>query len=124
MKNKKLNKYKNIKNRFIAGAGGGLMAGMLFIGSANPLYAETVSYSRYPKQATTTGMHMMRRWNSKSKTLGLVNTLGLDPELVQSELKSGKPLKQILLDNGLDTSALDQALNSKSRHKSWKKYIL
>ncbi len=124
MKNKKINRYKQIKDRVIAGAGGGLVAGMIFMGSANTVLADTISYRNQPKQSASTGMHVMRRWNSRSKIDGLVNMLGLDQNIVQDELKSGKSIKQILLDNGLDTGSLDQALNGKSRHKSWKKYTI
>ena len=40
MKNKK-NRYKRIKESFIVGASSGLMAGMIFIGSANTVFAKT-----------------------------------------------------------------------------------
>lgn len=120
-KNKK-NRYKRIKDGFMVGAGGGLVAGMIFISSANTALAEVVNIPNYTKSAATTGMHIMHRWNSKPKISALVSTLGLDQETVNAELKSGKTIKQILIENGLDTSVLDKALNGRSRHKSWKKY--
>lgn len=121
-KNKSKNRYYRIKEKFIVGASGGLVAGMIFIGSANTVLAETITRPGYSKVATTTGMHVMRRWNTRQKINSLVNTLGLDPNLVQEELNSGKSVKQILIDNGVDTSGLDKALNGHSRHKSWKKH--
>lgn len=121
MSNKK-NRYKRIKDRFIASAGGGLVAGMIFIGSANTVLAETVNIQSYSRMATTTGMHVMRRWNSRQRINTLVNTLGLDQSVIDEELKSGKNIKQILAENGVATSSLDNAFNAKSRHKSWRKY--
>lgn len=120
MSNKK-NRYKRIKDKFIASAGGGLVAGMIFMGTANSALAETVSFSNYPKSSVT-GMHVMRRWNSKPRINTLINTLGLDESFVKDELKSGKSIKQILVENGISTDSLDKAFNGKSRHKSWKKY--
>ncbi len=121
-KNKQKNRYHRIKDGFIASAGGGLVAGLIFIGSANTALAETVSIPSYTKVSTTTGMHIMRRWNSKKRISSLANTLGLDQAVINDELKSGKNLKQILLEHGVATSSLDKAFNGASRHKSWKKY--
>ncbi len=120
----KKNRYKRIKDKFIASAGGGLVAGMIFIGTANTVLAETVRSSpNYPKNSVT-GMHIMRKWNSKPRISALASNLGLDQGLVNEELKAGKSLKQILSENGLDAVSLDKAFNSGSRHKSWKKYPL
>jgi hypothetical protein len=119
---KNKNRYKRIKDRFIASAGGGLVAGMIFIGSANTVLAETINTPSYSRVSTTTGMHVMRRWNSRQRINTLVNTLGLDQATIDEEIKSGKTIKQILVENGVDTSSLDKAFNGKSRHKTWKKY--
>ncbi len=40
MKNKKHNRYKNMKNALVASASGGIMAGMLIVGSGTA-FAET-----------------------------------------------------------------------------------
>lgn len=121
-KNKEKNRYRRIKARFIASAGGGLVAGMIFMGSANTVLAETFNVPSYTKVSTTKGMHAMRRWNSRSRINSLANTLGLDPSEINQELNSGKSLKQILADHGVATSSLDKAFTSESRHKTWKKY--
>ena len=123
MKNKK-NRYKRIKESFIVGASSGLMAGMIFIGSANSVFAEGVDLNTpaYTQNISSKGMHMMRKWNSKSRISALTNNLGLDQNYVNEELKSGKNIKQILSENGIDTTQLDKAFNGKSRHKSWKKH--
>ncbi len=121
---KNKNRYKKIKDRFIASAGGGLVAGVLFMGTANIAFAESVNVPSYTRVASTTGMHIMRRWNSRSRINSLAINLGLDPEVINNELKSGKSLKQILNDYGVDTSSLDKAFNAESRHKTWKKYTI
>ncbi len=123
MKNKK-NRYKRIKESFIVGASSGLMAGMIFIGSANTVLAEGVDLNTpgYSEGVSSTGMHVMHKWNSKARINALTNNLGLDPAYVNEELKSGKNIKQILQESGVDTTQLDKAFNGKSRHKSWKKH--
>lgn len=118
---KNKNRYKKIKDRFIASAGGGLVAGVLFIGGANVALADTVNVPSYTKVSTTNGMHMMRRWNSRSKINSLATALGLDPEIINDGLNSGKNLKQILYEYGVDTVSLDKAFSAASRHKTWKK---
>lgn len=121
-KNKPKKGFRRIKDKFIASAGGGLVAGMIFIGTANTVLAETIKIPSYTRVSTTTGMHAMRRWNSRSRINSLVSTLGLDPSKVNEELNSGKNIKQILNEYGVATSDLDQAFESESRHKTWKKY--
>lgn len=124
MKNKKT-RYKRIKERFIVGASSGIMAGMIFIGSANTVLAEGVDFNTPAyTQSVSKGMHMMRKWNSKAKISALTNNLGLDKSYIDEELKSGKNIKQILSENGVDTTQLDKAFNGKSRHKSWKKHSI
>ena len=119
------NKYRRVKRTLIAGAGTGIMAGMLLMGVSNTALAETLDYSApaYTQNATTTGMHMMRRWNSAKKVSGLAKHLGLDPATVTAELKSGKTVKQILQENGIVPGQLGKAFGSKMVHKGkiWKK---
>ncbi|MFZ2523182.1 MAG: hypothetical protein WAW92_02235 [Minisyncoccia bacterium] len=119
----KKNRYKRIKDKFIASAGGGLVAGMIFIGTANSALADTIRAPGYQKSSVT-GMHVMRRWNSRPKINALASNLGIDQTIMEEELKSGKNLKQILTENGLNADSLDRAFNSKSRHKSWKNHQL
>lgn len=123
MKNKK-NRYKRIKESFIVGASSGLIAGIIFIGSANTALAESLDFrtSSYSQNISYKGMHIMRKWNSRSRISALANNLGLDQTYISEELKSGKNIKQILSENGVDTSQLNKAFNSRSRHKSWKKH--
>lgn len=120
MKNKKYEKYKNIRKNIIAGASGGIMAGMLIVGSSTA-YAETADLSvpAYTQDAASTGMHLMHRWNSPTKVNSLAVGLGLDPEKVKEELKSGKTLKQILQENGIVPAQIQKAIttNRKSHMK-------
>ncbi len=115
MKNKKHNRYKNMKNALVASASGGIMAGMLIVGSGTA-FAETqdLTSPSYTQNTSITGMHMMRRWNSPSKVSALANHLGLDPDTIREEIKSGKSVKQILQDNGIVPEQLEKAFkNSK-----------
>ena len=119
------NKYKRMKKVLIASAGTSIMAGMLLMGVGNTALAETLDYSApaYTQNSTTTGMHMMRRWNSGRKVSGLAKHLGLDSALVTAELKSGKTVKQILQEHGIVPGQLGKAFESGTRHKdkNWKK---
>ncbi len=100
------------------------MAGMIFIGSANTVLAEGAdlnipSYS----ESVPSGMHVMHKWNSKSRISALASNLGLDQSYIDEELKSGKTVKQILQESGVDTTKLNKAFNKKG-NKSWKKNSL
>ena len=121
MKHKSRNRYKKLKDGILIGASSSLVAGMLIMGYTTPALAETGSVGQ-SSEWSVTGMHVMRKWNSRPKINALVNTLGLDHEYVMEELKSGKNLKQILQDNGINPQSLDKAFNGKQRHKSWKKH--
>ena len=121
MKNRKL--YKRIKEGVIVGAGSGLVAGMIFMGSANAVIAEGVE-SQGTAYTENTGMHVMHRWNSQGKISALASNLGLDQSYIKQELKSGKTLKAILQENNLTPVELDKAFNGKSRHKSWRKHSI
>ena len=119
------NKYKRMKKVLIASAGTSIMAGMLLMGVGHTALAETLDYSApaYTQNSTTTGMHMMRRWNSGRKVSGLAKHLGLDSSLVTAELKSGKTVKQILQEHGIVPGQLGKAFESRTQHKgkNWKK---
>ncbi len=119
MKNKKT-RYRRIKERFIVGASGGLMAGMIFIGSANTVLAEGADLKSSYSQSATSGMHVMHKWNSKSRVNALASNLGLEQSYIDEELKSGKTVKQILQENGVDTTKLNKAFG-KNKNKSWRK---
>jgi hypothetical protein len=108
--------FEKMGKRFLVGASSSIVAGMLIMGSASNLYADTIdtpinntqSYSQNAKS----GMHMMHRWNSHTKAGGLAAQLGLDPATVKAELKSGKTMKQILQDNGIVPGQLQKAFDS------------
>jgi hypothetical protein len=122
MSNKKY--YKRMKRTLMAGAGTGIMAGMIFVSSNTALAdTETQIVPPYSQNTSHTGMHMMRRWNSPAKVNALASSLGLDKEEVALELKSGKNLKQILQDNGIVPGQIQKALTTKrgSSNKNWKK---
>ena len=113
-----------MQKTLIAGASSGLVAGMLFMGSANSVLADGTDISKPVYfQESTTGMHMMHRWNSATKINALATHLGLDPAEVSQEIKSGKALKQILQDHGIVPGQLQKAFeNKKSQSKRiWKK---
>lgn len=99
---------KKIKNTFIAGARGGILTSMMLMGAASAS-AQTVTNYTSPVQSSrnTSGMHMMHRYNSKTKVSALVRGLGLSKESVRSELASGKTIKQILQEHGITMDQLD-----------------
>lgn len=101
------NAYKKMKRAIAAGAGGGMMAGMLIIG-AGSAYAETTGYVRGAHK-NTSSMHLMRRWNSESKINSLAVRLGLNKDKVKNGLRSGKGLKQILIENGIAPGEINRA---------------
>ncbi|MEQ1561255.1 MAG: hypothetical protein ABL899_00870 [Nitrospira sp.] len=123
MKNKK---YKKLKRAIFAGASSSIVAGMLLVGSST-VFAETSDFAEssvpaYTQSTTDSGMHLMRRWNSTAKINSLANSLGLDPDEVKQELKSGKPLKQILQENGIVPNQLQKAFEGKKKtnNRHWK----
>ena len=109
-----------MKKTILAGASTGIMAGMIFMGTANTAFAESFDSTptAYTQNTTITGMHMMHRWNGAAKAGSLGAHLGIDPNLVKQELKSGKTLKQILQENGIVPGQLQKAFESsgKKRH--------
>lgn len=125
----KIKKYGKFGKKMLVGASSGIIAGMFLMGVSTPYIAEASDFSEYSGSSyshTTheNGMHMMRRWNSKSKINSLTNSLGLDKEKIQAELKSGKTLKQVLQENGIETTELQKAFekkHSKSKNRVWKK---
>lgn len=122
MKNIGYEKFKKIRKNLLIGASSGLVAGVLFVSNASRVNAQVVdSYNpRTHQSSSVSGMHVMRRWNSKAKIGALASNLGLDPNIIQEEIKSGKTLKQVLQENGIDTNSLGKAFNKKS-NKSWRK---
>lgn len=131
MKGKKNNKYYRFKKTLIAGASSGIVAGLILMGSSNVAYAELNENSAqytpvYNQDTTGKGMHMMHRWNSKPKINSLAAVLGLDENEVRNDLKSGKKLKQILQENGIEPSQLEKAFESKKNKrggKMWKRHM-
>jgi hypothetical protein len=110
MKNNKIKKFRKFRDSLWYKAGGTLVAGMMFM-SANTAFAQANDITQSPRvyaQATST-MHkasMMRRWNSGRKVSVVAQKFGLDPEKVKAELKSGKTMKQILIEHGIDTTRI------------------
>jgi hypothetical protein len=107
-----------MKKTLIAGAGTGIMAGILLM-NAGTAMADTTNYgaSPYAQSSKNLGMHMMRRWNGTSKINALANNLGLDQNAINAELKAGKNLKQILQENGIVPGQLNQAFKNKKVKK-------
>ena len=121
-KNKNRN-YKKIGKRILAGASSSILAGMFLMGVTTPLVAEARDYSipAYTQVSGAVGMHIMHRWNSKAKIKNLATTLGLDANKVKQEIKSGKTLKQVLQENGLQMAELNKAFQNKNSRfsKNW-----
>ncbi len=111
---KNYSKYNKMTKKIWEGARGGILTSMIFVGStiggssafaqsnANADHVSPVATSR-----TASGMHIMHRFNSPTKAGALAVQLGLDRKKVKQELKSGKPLKQILQENGIALEQLD-----------------
>ncbi len=108
--------------KLIAGAGTGLMAGMLLMGTANTAFAETDYQAPYSQQTNATGMHIMHRWNSGTKAASLATSLGLDPVQVKQEMASGKSLKQILADNGIVPGQIQRAFEKTRKIRNNRKW--
>lgn len=123
-KNKKEQKKfgKGIGKRILVGASSSIVAGLMIVG-ANPAFADTTADyvpASFEQSTGGLGMHMMRSWNSDAKAGKLALQLGLDPEEVKQEIKSGKTLKQILQDNGIVPGQLQKAFSSNRKH-NWKR---
>ena len=104
----KYKRYAKIKKRILAGAASSALAGILLFGGSTA-YAEALDVREVVKTVKTSPMHTMHRWNSGTKASVLAVQLGLDKNFVKSELKSGKTLKQILQESGVDTTGLQRA---------------
>lgn len=100
-------RYKRMKKAIIAGASSGILAGMILMGS-NTAMAETsdLAIPAYTQSTSGRGMHLTHRWNSSGKAVSLASGFGLDKDMVKSELKSGKTMKQILQENGIVLTGL------------------
>lgn len=125
MKNKRDYRYKNMRRAIVASASGSIMAGMLFVGVGGTAYAETANDTfipAYSQNTSTTGMHLMHKWNSPAKINSLASSLGLDPNTVKAELKAGKTFKQILQENGVVPAQIQKAF-SKQRKSAMKRMM-
>lgn len=104
-------RYRRMKKAIFAGASSGIVAGMLLVGAGNTVLAETsdLSIPAYTQNAGSEGMHLTHRWNSVGKAGAIASGFGLDKELVKSELKNGKTMKQILRENGIVLTGKNKA---------------
>lgn len=113
MSDNEFTRYIKMKRAIVASAGGGLMAGMLIVGGN--AYAQTAGAGL--TSLSSSGMHLLHRWNSPTKIGSLANNLGLDATKVKRKIREGKGLKQILQDSGITPAELGQAFNqSKKAH--------
>ncbi len=120
-------RYKRIKDSIMVGAGTGIVAGMILMGTGSAALAEGVETGvpAYSQNASNTGMHIMHRWNSPTKVSSLASSLGLDREAVREGIKSGKTLKQVLQDNGIVPSQIQKAFGEERGHKKgWRKNVI
>ncbi len=123
----KNNKYKKFKKAIWAGASTGVVTGLILMGTTNAALADTVdnvnsSVPTFNKEIKVSPMHMMGHWKSAKRAGNLATSLGLDPNEVKTELKSGKGLKQILQEHGIVPQELEKAfVGRKSQAKRmWK----
>lgn len=107
-----MKRIKKMKKRFIAGASGGMLASMLFMGTP-ALYAETVS-GQFSVQ-TQSQVEVNHRWNSGKNATIFANQLGLSRSEMNRQLKSGKTIKQVLQEKGVDTTVVGKTF---STHKN------
>ena len=116
-KNKKINKYKRMKRTLVMGASSGIVAGMILMGSARTVLAETAEnfIPAYSQNTTVKGMHLLRRSNSPARINTLAGSFGLNSDEVKKELKSGKTMKQVLQENGVDTTLLHKVFKNSGR---------
>lgn len=116
--------YKRLKKVIWAGASTSVVTGMIVMGVASPAIADTIDNTppAHTQNTRVSPMHMMRRWNSPSRAASLATSLGLNAEEVANELKSGKNIKQILQENGIEPAEVGKAFgNRKSQNKRmWK----
>ncbi|MSU45189.1 MAG: hypothetical protein EXS47_00975 [Candidatus Zambryskibacteria bacterium] len=123
-----IKQYGKFGKKMLVGASSGIITGMFLMGVGTSYVVEVAEFSEYSassysQNTAENGMHLMRRWNSKAKINSLTGSLGLDTKSVQTELKSGKTLKQVLQENGIETSNLHKTLEKKrgkSNNKNWK----
>ena len=120
---KNSNKYTRIKKTLWAGASTGILTGMFLMGTGNTALAETAEFSApsYTQNTIVTGMHLMRRWNSRTKAAALADHLGIPAVEIAEELKSGKTLKQIFQEHGIAPDQLQKAFSRKDNSRKWKK---
>ncbi len=117
----KQKRYTRMKKRILMGASGAVIAGMMFMGTstawADTATADAPLHSQTPSTGAK-GMHLMRRWNSSGRAGNLAASLGLDENEVKAELKSGKPLKQILQEHGIVPDQLQKAFTKVKHSKN------
>lgn len=119
-------RYKRVKKAIIAGASSGIVAGMILMGTSNVAFADTAEQNlpAYTQNANDTGMHLMRKWNTPKGQTAIAGGLGLSRAQIREELKAGKTMKQIMQEHGVDTTALQNKVNSKGfGMKGWRKNL-
>ena len=102
-------RYKRVKKAIIAGASTGIVAGLILMGYSNTALADTTDLSipAYTQSTSDTGVHVMRKWNTPKGLNALAGMLGLDRDEIRNELKSGKTIKQIMQEYGVNPSDLN-----------------
>ncbi len=104
-------KYSKMRKMIWEGARTGVLTSMILAGAAlggrSALAAVNPEYVASVTAKNASGMHLTHRFNSPTKAATLAVQLGLDPQMVKSEMQSGKTLKQILLDHGITMNQLD-----------------
>lgn len=105
-------RYKRMKRAILAGASSGIVAGMIFMASTSTAFADTVDANvpSFIQNTSDSGVHMMRRWKSGKGVKSIAKSLGLSREKIKEELRSGKTMKQIMQENGIDPAEVSRGL--------------
>ncbi|MFZ2522261.1 MAG: hypothetical protein WAX44_00235 [Minisyncoccia bacterium] len=121
MREQKYSKYLRMRKAVIASASGSLMAGMLLVGAGN-VYAESLDALSLVNKTELSGMHLMHKWDSVTRVSSIASRIGLDPEVLRKEIRSGKTMKQILQENGITPKDLGVALGSNKKSQMKRLY--
>jgi hypothetical protein len=108
MKEARYRRLKKMKRRILAGAGSGLVAGLILMSSTNTVLADTsdIHVAAYTQNIVPRGMHLLHRWNSPKKLNSLARKLGINDENLRNEIRSGKSVKQIFSERGIDLAQM------------------
>lgn len=97
-----------MQRRILTGAGSGLVAGLILMGTTNTVLADTTDLHipAYTQNVVPKGMHLLHRWSSSRNLNSLAGGLGINKKDLRKEIRSGKSVKQILAEKGIDLAEM------------------